>query len=87
MIVLSIPELNGYNFHFAGELNVNHMRAREYVASKDGESVDRFHVFFAGGEWNAWTADSLAETTIRIRRTVAAALTRSDPATTTPPAV
>lgn len=87
MIVLSIPELSGYSFHFAGRLEVNHIQAREYVARKDGESVDRFHVFFVGGEWNTWTADSLSETTIRIRRTFAAALTGSNPATTSLPAV
>lgn len=85
--MLSVPEVSGYSFHFAGELKVNHMRAREYVARKDGESVDRFHVFFAGGVRNAWTADSLSETTIRIRRTFAATLTGSDQATTSPPAV
>ena len=83
----SVPELSGYSFHFAGWLDVSHMRAREYVAHKDGEPIDQFHVFFAGGEWNAWTADSLSETMIRIRRTFAATLTRSDPATTSPPAV
>lgn len=87
MIVLSIPELSGYSFHFADELEVNHMQAREYVARKDGESVDRFHVFFASGEWNAWTADSLSETTIRIRRTFAVALTGSERAAASPPAV
>jgi hypothetical protein len=85
--MLSVPELRDYSFHFAGWLDVSHMQAREYVARKDGESVDRFHVFFAGGEWNAWTADSLSETTIRIRRTFAATLIGSDPATTSPPAV
>lgn len=84
--MLSRPELVDYSFHHAGRLMINHMPVQDYVARKDGESVDRFHVFFASGEWNAWTADSLSETTIRIRRTFAATLTGSERAAPFPPA-
>lgn len=74
---LRVSELSGYSFHFTGKSVVNHQKVLEYIARKNDEPVDRFHVFFAGGEWNAWTADTLSDTTARIRRTFAAILPRN----------
>ncbi len=72
--MLSTPDLRGDSFHLAGELVVNQVQVREYIVRKDGESADRFHVFFAAGVWNAWTADTVSEAAIRRRRAFAAAL-------------
>ena len=84
--MLSRPELVGYSFHHAGRLMINQMPVQDYVARKDGESVDRFHVFFAAGVWNAWIADTVSEATIRRRRAFAAALTGDEQAAPFPPA-
>jgi hypothetical protein len=53
----------------------NGMQCREYrVIDSEGQPVDRFSVYFAGGVWNAWVSDTFSTTRQMSRRLFAQSL-------------
>jgi hypothetical protein len=63
-----------YSYHKTSDYRKNGMHCMEYVVRINDTPVDRFRVFYTGGQWSAWTADTISESTKARRRAFAASL-------------